>query len=328
VNGTFSPEGAIVSVPIDANGVAEVELATSFNAGDNFRVVATLNAFRLLAMTSNLTVPTTGPVPGFPISVTDQRAVWRRLHIEQDWMAPIPWQGPVSGMITNVAGQGLIRPLPTNMNIPNANQFNGGTLRNRFTAPGGTMLEYAFLIVSHSSGPAPNTIVVFLTDNRVPAAMESITITQGDVQVGQVTQAGAAVNRLVQLTTNLHLSRSNQYQGGIVRIRPPNGQWTNYHAVANTSAAPRPTLTDTVTILANAAPALGEIQIYDDDYSTNAHSNTQSGRITSSGQPAGGQVVVTTNMNIPTANLFAKAFSALALQITQLYLTQSVRMRR
>src|SRR5262249_53504967 len=68
VGGAFAAEGAVVTVPtvLDAfgNAIAEVELATSFNPGDNFRVVASANRLAVAGLNDTTDVPTTGAVAG------------------------------------------------------------------------------------------------------------------------------------------------------------------------------------------------------------------------------------------------------------------------
>lgn len=304
VGGGFAMEGGIVSVPtvIDAagNAVAEVELATSFNPGDNFRVAANTNHGRVQNLNDTTSVPTTGPIAGFTAgAVSDQLSVWRRFHVEQDRMASIPWQGPIPGMITAVAAGGtpFERVLTTNINIPGLNQFNGGSARRPFTA-GMSTFEDRYLILSHTMGANAQVTVELPFGAPVPAAGDPITLTQGDFQAGNATAVGAPVRALVEITTDLRISKVNEYAGGILRIGG-----NNYHVVSNTSNA-LGTLDDKVTILARAAPAAGPILLFQDDSSPRPQPVSLRGEYVSATELAAGRYEITTDIYIPEANFF------------------------
>src|SRR5262249_60558514 len=82
----------------------------------------------------------------------------------------------------------------------------------------------------------------------------------------------------------------------------------NYHIAASSSNA-MGSFKNTVTILDDGTPLPVQgaaMTLQQDDYSSRADilGNTQSGSITASGLPVGGQVTVTTNMTIAAANRF------------------------
>lgn len=264
VGGAFAAEGGIVTVPSTlgplGNASADVELATSFNPGDNFRVAASTIQAQLTGLNDTTSVPTTGAIANFEGAVSDQLSVWRSFHIEQDRMTALSTQGPVTAMVTAVAGAGFEWELTTNLNIPLPNQFNGGSVYLRRTIAGQPFV-FKYRVVSHSWGDnAHITIFLDLPGSLVPQVNEQISIFQGDFQTGNTTAIGAVQNGTVMITTDQWFERANEYQGGIFRIGG-----TNYPIVSNTSNG-LGTPNDTVTITANAAPNPGAFSIYQDDY--------------------------------------------------------------
>src|SRR5262249_19700817 len=147
------------------------ELATSFNPGDNFRVLASMNETAIHSRSDFTGVPTTGGIINFPGVATPQLSIWRRMHIEQDRLAAIPWSAaPTAGNATTV-NDVPNRPdrflVATNLNLQ-ANQFAGGTLYQRVPV-GGQTYERPYQIVSHTAGAnSVLTIQVWSFAGRAP----------------------------------------------------------------------------------------------------------------------------------------------------------------
>ena len=111
--------------------VAEVDLATSFNAGDNFRVLASLSKESLTDLGRSTSVPTTGAVSGFDGVATPQLSIWRHVHVEKDRMAQITpnnFDGKITKVIQGPSQQGDYWKtiVETNYNSLTANMPNGG----------------------------------------------------------------------------------------------------------------------------------------------------------------------------------------------------------
>jgi hypothetical protein len=86
LGGAWAGDGQIVSAITSTTG-AEVELATTFAPGDNYRVLASTDLNALLNYPIPPTVvPTTGDPPNFRGKATPQLSVWRHLHVERDRM--------------------------------------------------------------------------------------------------------------------------------------------------------------------------------------------------------------------------------------------------
>lgn len=139
----FLAEGAIVEVqPFLKDGElrAEVELATSFQPGDNFRVAASLLKDKLQELNENTSVPTTGDIQNFKGKATSQLSVWRTLHIELDSMGTVA-NNLEKGKIVSVEGSPIgsykasfanaLAPDPS-LNLDSANplagRFQNGTI--------------------------------------------------------------------------------------------------------------------------------------------------------------------------------------------------------
>lgn len=116
----FADHWEVVTALTDKNGLAEVDLAVSFNPGDNFRVVASLidkcndRDKKGVGDLETLAVPTTGKVsdkiPGFGGLATDQLSVWRRFHVETDRMAKTISADKLNGSIK-------VEPIATGVKI-------------------------------------------------------------------------------------------------------------------------------------------------------------------------------------------------------------------
>jgi hypothetical protein len=127
VNGTWANEAYIV-VMTNGEGIAEVDLATTFAPGDNFRVAATtdVNAIERLD-----TVSTNDVVTGFEGKVSDQLAIWRRFHIERARMVQTVSVDKQSGSAPQqstapATGQVIVT---VDFNIGTENRYAGGLLR-------------------------------------------------------------------------------------------------------------------------------------------------------------------------------------------------------
>lgn len=134
----FHAEGAAVPVTV-ANGIAEVDLGVSFNAGDNFRVAVSLNEGELIppeggvtALNDTTDVPTKGEVDRFDFTglLTLQLSVWRKFHIEQDRMTATEGDKQTGKIIVpcEVLYGGAWR-CHTNIDISTANAYEQGILR-------------------------------------------------------------------------------------------------------------------------------------------------------------------------------------------------------
>jgi hypothetical protein len=137
VHGKFAGDGEIVTVrtvidDVTGQAIAEVELATSFQPGDNFRVVASTSLLFVAALDSALGVPTSGPVPNFHGVATQQLSVWRRLHLEVDSMGRVAGN-IVSGKIVAVdpdPANNVIRVTTDLRMFDSSNRFENGVLAN------------------------------------------------------------------------------------------------------------------------------------------------------------------------------------------------------
>lgn len=131
----WGAEGAPLTVQTDAQGIAEVELLTTFAPGDNFRVAAAINPASVMALAN---VPTKGDVITFPGTIAEQLSVWRRFHIEQDVMEHTDSADLFIGRVTDpgtvVGGHVIVKVHPLISTI-DADQLEGGILRVRTAAP-------------------------------------------------------------------------------------------------------------------------------------------------------------------------------------------------
>jgi hypothetical protein len=139
---------------------AEAELAVTFSAGDNFRVVASFNEAEVAALKNDAAttdVPTTGDVTaaGFTGKASPQLSVWRRLHVEKDSM------GKVTG--NTVKGKMQVRPDPNDKtrSICTTDQMlPAGESKNRFER--GKLTDKTptvFDVVESTSDPQGNLVV-------------------------------------------------------------------------------------------------------------------------------------------------------------------------
>jgi hypothetical protein len=101
VGSGLGEEGKPVKTLVDAQGMATVELYTSFAPGDNLRVLASMEegALSPRALNDLNSVPTTGAVPNFKGAASPQLSVWRHLFVEQDKMAATTSADIVAGTI-------------------------------------------------------------------------------------------------------------------------------------------------------------------------------------------------------------------------------------
>ena len=174
IAGQWNPApGNIQSVKTNAKGVADVQLATSFAPGDNFRVVAATNRRAVAILFANnqdgLGVPIKGNVPNFPGKVTEQLSVWRHLYIEQDKMATTIGDkatGLLMGTTAPAMGQVVVT---TNINIASVDEYKGGILR---------VDGVNYDIVSNTSGA--NSTVTVTSSAVIPNNGQALTIYQDD----------------------------------------------------------------------------------------------------------------------------------------------------
>src|SRR5262249_48877461 len=130
----FLDEGAVARAPIrvvDGRPVAEVDLATSFNPGDNFRVAASLDQGALVGLDAQTGGPTVGAPQSPLVRATPQLAIWRSVHVERDRMAPLTPRGPVAGVARAVqpGRDPQTAVVQTDLTLPGG-AFLGGLLRD------------------------------------------------------------------------------------------------------------------------------------------------------------------------------------------------------
>ncbi len=259
VGGAFSAEGDVVTVPTvinaQGNAVAEVELATSFNPGDNFRVAASTIQAQVAGLNDTTSVPTTGAINNFRGAAGDQLSIWRRVHVETDRMTTIPFGLRQTGNLTGsfvFAGTAMVS---FNFQIAVADGFRGGNMRdsagNQYPILTHTTANPSTGLVQIPLDPATG----FPIANPVLGAVE---LTQGDFQTGQITGSFIPAGGQLDLTTNLRITQWNEYAGGIVRT---NGQ--DYTVMSNTQGANAHIIIETAD---NVNP--GDFTVYQDDFMT------------------------------------------------------------
>jgi hypothetical protein len=235
--------------------VAEVDLVTSFNPGDNFRVVVSGNRARLQALNDRTGVPTSGAIPNFPGSATDQLSIWRRVHVEEDRMGTIPFgftdSGGVLGVIPSnplAPEQSLILTFQLNFQIGVANRYRGGILK----AANGLL----YPIISHTTD-APSTVAArVLRVAPLGQLVGPVELIQGDFMRGQATALYVPAGGQLEVTTNIQTMWWNDYAGGVLRI---DGQ--NYPILSNTRG-------ENARFIVQAAQEvpLGPVEVYQDDF--------------------------------------------------------------
>ena len=213
IGGAFAQEGGVVEVLtklVDGQAVAEVDLATSFAPGDNFRVVADTNRLDITNLNDTTDVQTVGPIANFRGKITPQLAIWRHFHIEQDRMAslnPMIASGTITGVGPRAPNNDLTVWVGTTLGLTQ-NSFQGGLL----TDSNGNRYH----ILSHTTYPS-------LIELEVPRNVDlpvtgSVLVTQGDWQQGEVTSSVVIGNGLVTVSTNISTLALNEYEGGTLRI--------------------------------------------------------------------------------------------------------------
>jgi len=191
--------GPQIAVPVRAASFglgAEVDLATTYAPGDNFRVVASFDEAKTTGLNGTDDVPTAGTgtakLQEFIATggaVTPQLSVWRKFRIEQDYMAGemfdetvVPPDPPISlgppgdkavGLIAhNFEDQPGVYLVATNIANVQADSYEGGTLRaggQVYAITGNTAGPNAVFIVSASAPLANGDVEVFQDDWNVTA---------------------------------------------------------------------------------------------------------------------------------------------------------------
>jgi hypothetical protein len=246
-----------VAVNTDGQGKAEVELATSFNPGDNFRVVASCNQQEVQNLNDTTNVPTSGPIANFTGKATDQLSVWRRVHIERDRMKAIPWGSKLTGNITDVTNPDATTKesiVTTNQTIPvgDVEKYVGATLYDNRGVPNVIM----------SVTPGENARLTVYVHQFKPEN-GAFTIYQGDAVEGKITSVEDIGNGLFKVVVAPGVQAGpDQFRGGLLRV---GGR--NYHVIGNAVG------TSDVEIQVIASQAPGAVNdpmiLYDDDYSVN-----------------------------------------------------------
>jgi len=273
----------VVVDPLSGKLVAYVEMVTSYNPGDNFRVVASLDRPAVVGLNDLTAVPTVGDVANFTGKATLQLAVWRRMHVEQDTMGTLT---PllVSRTITAVSGRIELFPngdATYEVTLDRAvgpDQFNGGSLRVA-TLPANPTPGGRYLILQRSATVGVRLLIVVPNGKGIPA-LGAVTLTQGDFQEGKVSVAPAApVFALATITTDLRIAEADEYKGGTLRIGN-----VNYHILGNSTSG------DVFFLSAQRVGAVGDkVELFQDDFSSTGHlfAQSQSVRI---GRPAPGRI--------------------------------------
>ncbi len=179
----FAPEGAVVAAVVGNDLRARVVLATSFNAGDNFRVAASFseNAVGGLQTSDSATrrtfVPTAETINEFDGLIGGQLSIWRSLHIEQDTMERYDrhtmnelgdTQCGVVGSVQRLpGGAAWVSLFPVGIT---KNAYENGTLRVVIGRQAGTnLLAYAnYPIISNDTSRNLQTRFLILLEPNQP----------------------------------------------------------------------------------------------------------------------------------------------------------------
>lgn len=237
VGGQFAFDGDVVTVKSFLEGekaYAEVELATSFQPGDNFRVAASLNKPELENLDARTAVPTAGAINGFGGAATEQLAIWRRVHVETDVIIKSPGD-KLEGQITaRVELANDVFELTTDMAIDTEDEYVGGMLRagNR-----------NYHITGNTGGTPAAVTVRLLPGQLAPPEDGVVEIFQDDYTTGVGTTGNAVSGRLtamgdpkadgtIEVSTNLTLSQADEFAGAVLRAAG-----INHEVVSNTAGA-------------------------------------------------------------------------------------------
>lgn len=171
---SFAAENATIQVqskldPKTGKAYAEVELATTFAPGDNFRVIASTNekAVKDVRMAgpggqggddADWQVPPTGEVAGFSGKASQLLTIWRRLHIEQDVMDRTEGDKATT-KVSAAPGEPADGKLEvrTKLDGLTANEYKSGIFRvgdKNFNIVGNTA-DGAFTVAVRSDGVVP-----------------------------------------------------------------------------------------------------------------------------------------------------------------------------
>jgi hypothetical protein len=261
--GNFAQEGAVVSAPVRQLGndlVAEVDLATSFAAGDNFRVLASLSPNAFAGLNDTTSVPTSGTVPGFDGVASPQLSVWRHVHVETDKMAPIKPRAYLDGKITRIvtpasAANGWRLRVEVNYGGLAIGDLQGGNL---WSADG-----RRFMIIGNATSASGKTILDLYTPPATGAAPPTgpAVIYIGDCQDVPITGVAPVAGGFA-VTVADKLALANEYQGGFLHTPT-----IDYPIVSNTAGVPGGN-TVTITLPPGVAgpPAPGVVTLYQDDF--------------------------------------------------------------
>lgn len=233
----FALSGGGVALDEDGNAFAEVELATTFSPGDNFRVLAiALTAKKELqdlnagfsSPNNHRDLPTVNAANGVnnPAfdgflrgggSAADQLSVWRKVNMETDRMVQPQgdWQ---NGKIVNVTqiGDGAYWNVQTDIGVLSSNEYEDGILR---------WDGHNYSIISNTRGLAGQ------------AGGVGTVLSAGDVQPGQ-----SGFPSTVRVTLSVDASVDQDYlANGTIWIFDPVAQdWNSYQVVSNTASVNDP----------------------------------------------------------------------------------------
>jgi hypothetical protein len=256
---SWEAEGCVVDVQacIDSTGEAwaDVDLATTFSPGDNFRVLASLEPDALSDCNINdaTFVPTSGVVTEFAGAATEQLSVWRHVHVEQDTMAATEGDTQCGHWTCAAASVDGLDVITTDINIEQADSYEGGI----FCLEG---VNYHIV----ANGYGPNATVTIVANARVyPKRYDSsIVIYQDDwfvpgdmsatSQTGHAEASSQPVAGTVALATNITITVANRYVGGLLRVNGVAYVVTAHGTGTNAS----------VTVESSTALAGGDCEVY------------------------------------------------------------------
>ena len=240
---------------------AEVDLATSYAPGDNFRVAAVIgddNKDDLRAADAD-DVPTSPAADGDAFATTDQLSVWRYFHIEQDRMATTASAGTQAGNITAAAApvDGKV-VLSLDVPIIQDDRYENGVLRT-----GGTNYE----ITSNDRGERWGADIAAV--DQIGATEYLLTLDFGVLPIPITVAAGEWVSgKIVVLDDQFALTES-QY----TIVAHNSGEFEQFVdvQVMSDEAVPLGRIrlfepNAKVTVESAAAIPLGAMTIYEDDF--------------------------------------------------------------
>jgi hypothetical protein len=210
----------------DANGIAVVDLITSYAPGDNFRVVASTTLANAEAVTPEQ-LTTNAPYSANGVVATPQLSIWRRLHIEQDWMATAQGDPPRTGNILFAAPVSNGRQeIVTSINIGTANEYEHGVFRANgvnYEVVSNTINSNSRITVKTTTPVGYGQFTVYQDDwvdtfaalgNAVPTTVVN-TVNTGDLYRFLQPSTNRTLNRFADAYIQPELDSLNQFDSAI-----------------------------------------------------------------------------------------------------------------